>query len=64
MKATAGESAELKMALKHDPETPQLAAEADKFPLEADEAIQDVEGGYDTAAPGSWVANRLSERGD
>lgn len=59
MKDTADESAELKMALKHDAETPELAAEAERHPQEADEAIQDVENGYDTAAPDSWVASRI-----
>ena len=59
MKDTAAESAELKMALKHDTETPELAAEAAAHPQEADEALQDVENGYDTADPGSWVAHRL-----
>ena len=61
MKETAGESADLKMALKHDPETPELAAEAEAFPVEADEAMSEVENVYDTADPGSWVANRLRE---
>ena len=62
MKETAEESAELKMALKHDPETPALAAEAESHPQEADEALFEVEAGLDTAAPGSWVANRKEGR--
>jgi hypothetical protein len=60
MKNTAGESADLKMALKHDPETPELAAEAYEYPQEADEAIEEVRLGYDTAAPDSWVANHAT----
>lgn len=60
MKETAAESAELKMALKHDPETAELAAEAVAFPAEADEALADVENGNDYAAPGSWVYRRLA----
>lgn len=55
MKPTAGESADLKMALKHDPLTPELAAEAEAFPLEAEEALREVEQGWDSAAPGSWA---------
>lgn len=62
MKDTAAESAELKMALKHDPETPALAAEAEVHPLEASEAIQEVEVGLDSADAGSWVANRRGAR--
>lgn len=58
MKETANESAELKQALKHDPETPHLAAEAEANPLEGDEAYFEVLEGRDTAEPGSWVANR------
>jgi hypothetical protein len=59
VKPTAAESAELKMALKHDPVTPELEAEAEAHPLEADEAIQDVERGYDDASPDSWVSRYL-----
>ena len=58
MKDTAAESAELKQALKRDPVTDELRAEAEAFPLEADEAIAEVEAGHDTAAPGSWVAEQ------
>jgi len=60
MKPTADESAELKMAFKHDQETLALAAEAELYPVEADEAISEVENGRDYADPGSWVANRLT----
>lgn len=60
MKDTAAESAELKMALKHDPVTPELEAEAQAFPVEADEACSEVEDGLDTASPGSWVANQMN----
>ena len=59
MKVTAEESATLKMALKHDPVTPFLRAEAEAFPAEADEACSDVENGHDTAAVGSWVEEVL-----
>lgn len=61
MKETADESAELKMTLKRDPETPELAAEAVRFPAEAGEALYEVESDLDYAAPGSWAANRLDE---
>ncbi len=59
MKDTAEQSAELKMALKRDPESAVLAAEAEAFPVEADEALTECEQGWDTATPGSWVARRL-----
>jgi hypothetical protein len=59
VKATARESADLKMALKHDPVSPFLRAEADAFPAEADEALHEVERGWDTAAAGSWVEEVL-----
>lgn len=59
MKETAGESAGLKMALKHDPVTDALRAEAERFPLEADEAFCEVERGLDTADPGSWVHEQI-----
>lgn len=59
MKQTAAESAELKQALKHDPETPTLAAEAEAHPLEADEAVDEVERGLDDAHPESWVAREM-----
>lgn len=61
MKDTAAESAELKMALKHDLETAELAAEAESHPLEADEACEDVRQGLDNAEPGSWVARVLGD---
>lgn len=57
MKNTAGQSADLKMALKHDPCTPTLVVEAEAFPLEADEAVQEVKEGRDYCHPESWVAN-------
>ena len=59
MKPNADESADLKMALKHDRWTPELHAEALAHPLEADEAIEDVRSGLDTAAPDSWVERVL-----
>lgn len=59
MKETAGESADLKMALKHDPVTDLLRAEAEAFPAEADEAVAEVQGGLDTCAPDSYVAEVL-----
>jgi hypothetical protein len=59
MKTTAEESADLKMALKHDPRTQALDTEAETFPLEADEAVQEVEDGRDDCHPKSWVAEAL-----
>jgi hypothetical protein len=59
VKDTWQESADLKQALKHDPETPELAAEAAAFPIEAEEALSEVTRRLDTATPGSWVANVL-----
>lgn len=64
VKDTEEESAELKMALKHDPMTDALAAEAKAFPLEAGEAIDNVERGYDTCATDSWVAWALKQEED
>ena len=61
MLPTADESAELKMALKHDRETDELAKLAQIHPQEADEALFEVEEGLDSAAYGSWVANRAKE---
>jgi hypothetical protein len=61
MKDTAGESADLKQALKHDAETPALALEAERFEEEAREAIEEVEDGRDYAHPDSWVAHRIAE---
>lgn len=60
MKATAEQSAELKMALKHDRVTPLLEAEAMSHLAEVDEAIEEVRNGWDTAEPGSWVAEYLA----
>jgi hypothetical protein len=56
VKPTAGESADLKMALKHDSVTDKLRQEAEECPLEASEACFEVEEGWDTASPDSWVA--------
>lgn len=56
MKPTWQESADLKQSLKHAPVSPQLVAEAEAFPLEADEAYFEVVDGSDTCEPGSWVA--------
>jgi hypothetical protein len=58
VKPTAEESADLKMALKRDPETPELRAAADS--LEGDEAHAEVTEGRDYAVPGSVIANELS----
>jgi hypothetical protein len=55
MRDTAKESADLKQALKHEPVTDELRAQAEAHPLEAEEAIQDTETGLDPATPGSWV---------
>jgi hypothetical protein len=60
MKNTAEESANLKMALKHDPWTPELEAETYSFPLEAEEAYSDVAEGWDTCHPDSWVAREMA----
>lgn len=59
MKPTWQESADLKMALKLNPVTPVLRAEAEAFPLEADEAQQEVLAGADCASE-SWVSEVLS----
>lgn len=64
MKETAEESAELMMALKHDPWTPELDAEAEAFPLEADEAMRNVEENVDDCHPDSWVAREASQPKD
>jgi hypothetical protein len=58
VKDTAEQSAALKMALKHDPMTPELEQEAKRFPLEADEAFFEVQNGHDTCHPDSWVAEQ------
>jgi hypothetical protein len=60
MKNTAEESADLKIALKHKPWTPELEAEAKDFPLEADEAYFEVVDGWDTCTPDSWVAREIA----
>lgn len=59
MKETEEQSAELKWALKHDPVTHELRAEAEEHLNEAAEAIGEVELGLDTAAPDSWVAEQI-----
>lgn len=61
MKDTEEESAILKQALKHLPCTPELITEAEAFPEEAGEAIQEVQDGYEEADPGSWVALYLAD---
>lgn len=63
MKETAEQSADLKMALKHDPVTDHLRAEAKAFSLEADEAYFEVLDGLDTCAPDSWIAEEMRREG-
>jgi hypothetical protein len=55
MKATADESANLKRRLRTLPATPALWAEAEAFPLETSEAIEEVERHLIVALPGSYV---------
>jgi hypothetical protein len=62
MKDTPEQSADLKMALKHDPVTPELIAAAEIHPLEGDEAYFEVADGLDTCAPESWVAQVAMQR--
>ena len=57
---TADEAALCKMALKRDPVTPQIKEAAENHPIEAAEALWEVESGYDFAAPGSWVAGEIA----
>jgi hypothetical protein len=59
MQATPEQSADLKMALKHDPATPELRAAAAS--LEGDEAFAECASGLDTAAPGSVIAEHLRD---
>lgn len=59
MKETAGGSADIKMALKHDPATKELRSEIDT--LECDEAVNEVEQGWDTCHSQSVVAELLKE---
>lgn len=61
MKETAEESAVLKQRFKHEPLSPELGDEARKHPQEAEEAVWEVDAGYDTCAPGSYVAYSLRE---
>jgi hypothetical protein len=56
---TAEESADLKMALKHDRVTDGHRLLADLHTSEADEAISEVLAGWDTCSPDSWVAERI-----
>lgn len=58
LQETAEQSADLKQALKHDPVTDELRAAADS--PEGDEAVDECRRGYDTATPGSWVAEVLA----
>jgi hypothetical protein len=61
MLETTEQSADLKMALKHGLETPELAAlAAGDGHHEADEAIREVEDGADACETGSWVANVMA----
>lgn len=59
MKDTAEESAVLKQRLKHEPLTPELEREVEDHPQEAEEAVWEVEEGYDICSPGSYVAQEL-----
>src|SRR3954454_5970703 len=59
MKKTATQSAALKQALKKDPVTDELRAEAEAFPLEADEACAEVREARDFCTPDSWVAEQV-----
>lgn len=63
MKDTADESATLKQRFKHEPLTDALLAEAAEHPQEAEESVWEVEQGYDTYSPGSYVAGELPLRG-
>lgn len=63
MKPTWEESSDLKQALKREPVTADLEAEAEEFPLEADEAYFEVIDGRDTVEPGSWVAQQIGRQG-
>lgn len=57
------ESAALKQALKHAPNSPRLAADAALHTAESCEAIEEVLAGYEEADPGSWVAHYLAKEG-
>lgn len=60
MKDTEDESAALKQALKHQPLTPDLEAEAALHTQEAEEAVWEVEQGLDTRSTGSYVDRELA----
>lgn len=62
MKATEAESAALKQRLKHEPLTPELDAEAGEHTAEAEESVWEVEQGYDTCSPDTYVARELAQR--
>jgi hypothetical protein len=59
MKSTDAQSADLKRRLRTIPVTPALRAEAERFPVETDEAIEEVERGLIAALPGSYVSHVL-----
>jgi hypothetical protein len=58
MQDTPEQSADLKMALKHDPATPELRAAMDS--LEGDESYAECVAGLDAATPGSVIAELLT----
>lgn len=62
MKNTAEESANLKRRLRTLPLTPALEREANKFPSEASEAVDETERGLISAGEGSYVAVILARR--
>ena len=59
---TAEQSAEIKQALKHDPCSFQHVVLARRHFIEADEAVEEVENGHDTAHPDSWVAKFINNK--
>lgn len=61
MKPTPDASARLKNQLKHEPATLELRQEAHLYPVEADEAFQEVETGLDGCRPDSVVAEMIAE---
>lgn len=61
MKDTPEESAVLKQRFKHEALSRELENEASEHPQEAEEAVWEVEQGYDTCSPGSYVAQELKE---
>ena len=62
MKDTDRESADLKQRLRTLPNTPSLYREAEEFPTEADEAVEETERGLIPAVRGSYVAVILARR--